>query len=109
VSYQSQAQLTQDGEFQGRSRAAATQQAESFTNDQRPSWVALAGAVLREEEPLLRFYAMNAAGPGIADKVDVGDGTIDQSLVVDADLLALTQANWPTVAALYFDADGNPL
>jgi len=41
--------------------------------------------------------------------VDNGDGTIDQSLVLDADLLSLTQANFPTVAALYFDSEGTPI
>jgi hypothetical protein len=54
------------------------------------------------------FVRLNAAGPGIADKVATGDG-IDQSLCTDADLLSLTQANWPTVADLYYAADGTPI
>jgi hypothetical protein len=55
------------------------------------------------------FNRLAAAGPGIADKADNGDGTVDQSKVTDADLLSLTQANWPTVAGLYFQEDGSPI
>jgi hypothetical protein len=110
VSYQAQFQLTGDSDFNGRSQAAATQQAEVFKDDQRPNFVAVSQDVLRGNlEVLSTFVRMGAAGPGIADKADNGDGTIDQSLVSDADLLSLTQANWPTVAALYFAADGSPL
>jgi hypothetical protein len=111
MSYQSQADLTLDAAFNGRATSAATEQAAAFVNDQRPDWVATARAVLRGESEILgAFVRLDAAGPGIADKVDPeGDGSIDQSLVADADLLALTQGNWPVVAGLYFDADGSPL
>jgi hypothetical protein len=110
VSYQAINQLTNDVDFGGRSTAAATQQAEVFINDARPDFVALANDVLRGAAgPLWAFIRMNAAGPGIGDKVDNGDGTIDQSKVTDADLLSLTQANWQVVAGLYFTADGSPI
>jgi hypothetical protein len=52
---------------------------------------------------------MAAGEAGVADKVDNGDGTIDQSKVTDADLLSMTQAHWPTVAALYYNSDGSPI
>jgi hypothetical protein len=110
LSYQAQAQLSADSTFNGRSQAAATQQAGIFINDQRPDFVAAAHAVLRADlDVLSAFVRTNAAGPGIADKVDNGDGTISQENVTDADLLSLTQANWPTVAALYFTPDGTPI
>jgi hypothetical protein len=110
MSYQTQAQLEADYWFQQRSRATAIQQAETYKDDTRLDIVALAGAVLRDEPgPTQAFTRLGAAGPGIADKVDTGDGSIDQSLVTDADLLALTQANWPPIAMLYFDAEGNPI
>jgi len=109
VSYQAQASLSSDAAFQGRSTAAAQQQAETFKDDQRPSFVAVADAILRDESNVtLTFTRMNAAGPGIADKVDNGDGTIDQTKVTDADLLSLTQAAWPVVAGLWFNDDGSP-
>jgi hypothetical protein len=109
MSYQTQAQLEADYWFQQRNRAAGIQQAETYKDDARPNFVAMAGAVLRDEAgPGPTLNRMAAGGPGIADKVDKGDGTIDQALVTDADILSLTQANWPTVASLFFNDDGTP-
>jgi hypothetical protein len=109
MSYLAQSQLGNDPQFQGRSRAAAQQQADIFIDDQRPAFVSTAKAVLLDGAPVATFWILNAAGPGIADKVDLGDGTIDQSKVTDADLLSLTQANWQVVAGLYFTEDGTPI
>jgi hypothetical protein len=95
VSYQTQAQLEQDPNFQARSRSAAVQQAAQF-NDH------LSDMIRRDDPgPAATFIRMNAAGPGISEKVDVGDGTIDQTQVTDEDLLSLTQVNWPIILALY--------
>src|ERR1700761_7042843 len=104
MSYQAQAQLENDPDFQGRTRSVCVQQANTFKDDARPAWVALADGLLRDEGQLwVTFKRLDAAGPGIADKVDNGDGTIDQTQITDADLLSLTQANWPVVAELYFN------
>lgn len=111
MSYETQAALETDPDFQRRNRAAITQEASRLLGDENtmPQDEAAAEAVLRNDPgPAQAFIRLAAAGPGIADKVDTGDG-IDQSLVTDADLLSLTQANWPTVAALYFDDAGAPL
>ena len=110
MSYLAQDQLTNDAIFGGRSRAAVVQQAETFKDDARPDFVAVAHAALRGDgETYNAFLRMAAGGPGIADKADNGDGTIDQANVTDADLLALTQANWQVVAGLYFTEDGAPI
>lgn len=110
MSYQSQATLEADYWFQQRTRAVTIEQAEVYKNDARPSFVATADAVLREEGGIgLSFVRLGAAAPGIADKADNGDGTVDQAKVTDDDLLSLTQANWQVVAALYFDEEGNPI
>lgn len=110
MSYQAIDQLTNDVIFAGRSRAATVQQAETFKDDARPDIVAVANDCLRGNgEIYLAFTRMAAAGPGIGDRVDNGDGTIDQSKVEDADLLALTQANWPVIAGLYFLETGEPI
>jgi hypothetical protein len=110
VSYQTIATLTDDIAFMARNRAAAVQQAEHFKDDTRADIAALADAVMLDAGGVANtFTRLAAAGPGIGDKVDLGDGSIDQALVTDADLLALTQGNWPTIAALYYDADGSPL
>jgi hypothetical protein len=109
VSYQSSSQLSQDGTYQGRVIACSVEQAEVFTADARPDYVALAAAVMRgEADKSMAFIRISASGPGVGEKVDVGDGTIDQSLVSDADILALVQGNWQTVAGLFYDAEGNP-
>jgi len=109
LSYQSIDQLSKDPDFAGRVTASATQQAGSYKDDTRPAFVALAEDILKGSAgPLAAFNRMAASGPGVGDKVDQGDGTIDQTQVTDEDLLSLTQANWEVVAGLYFDADGNP-
>lgn len=109
MSYRSQAQLEANTDFRGRAEAAATQQADSYINDQRPDFVAVAQNVLKGYPAQVdAFIRLDAAGPGIADKVDIGDDSIDQSLVTDADLLSLTQASWQVVAGLYFATDGTP-
>jgi hypothetical protein len=110
MSYLAQTQLESDPTFQARVRAVNLQQGIIFRNDERPDITALAYDILRDDGPkgaaLLRAAA---AGPGIAELVDNDDGTVDQSKVTDADLLSLTQANWPGVAALYYDETGTPL
>jgi hypothetical protein len=110
MSYLAQSQLENDETFRRRTSAASIQQAEVFKDSQLANEKALAAAIMRGElQPGAALNRLAAGGPGIAEKVDTGDGTVDQSLVTDADLLALTQANWPVVAALYYDADGAPL
>ena len=110
MSYQAIAQLTDDVWFSARVRSATVEQAEVFKDDARPAWVAVANACLQGDGIIyLAFIRIEAAGPGIADKADNGDGTISQENVTDADLLSLTQANWPVVASIYYLEDGSPI
>lgn len=109
MTYLAQSQLEGDPDFQRRVRAVNTQQASTYIDDAAADIEACAEAILRDAPgPQQALLRMAAAGPGIADKVDLGNATVDQSLVTDEDLLALTQANWPVVAALYYDTDGTP-
>jgi hypothetical protein len=113
MSYLSQWQLTIDSPFVGRVNAALIQQADVFKDDQRPDMAALANALLVGAPvggvpPAQTFIQLVAAAPGVADTADTGDGTVDSSKVDDADILAAIQAEWPTVAALFYDADGTP-
>lgn len=109
MSYQSQAQLVQDSAFYGRVTSSCVQQAAQFKTDADPANVAVADQCQKGRGDIYQaFTRLAAAGPGIADKVETPDG-IDQSLVTDADLLSLTQANWPVVAGLYFNSDGTPI
>ena len=110
MSYATIDQLTSDPMFAARVRACCVEQAKVYVNDARPDFVAVAHDQLIGGITYLTFARIEAAAPGIADKVDPeGDGTIDQTQVTDGDLLSLTQANWQVVAALYYDADGNPI
>lgn len=100
-------QLTNDALFNGRVRACTVQQAETFQNDGRPQMVSAANAALRgEADPYLTLARMAAAGPGMADAA--GD-PVDQTQIADEDILASVQANFPTVAALFYDDEGNPI
>jgi len=103
MSYQSIAQLTGNAVFAGRVDAAATEQAETFKDDQRPDFVSLSQDLLRgEPAPLFAFVRTVAAAPGIGDMADNGDGTISQEQVTDGDILSAVQANYPTVVALFY-------
>lgn len=109
MSYLAQAQLQADPDFGRRVASVNVQQADFFRSQPEPA-AALAAAVMRDDIGAgLVLLRLAAGAPTMADKVDNGDGTVDQSKITDAELLAITQANWPVVAALYFDADGHPL
>jgi hypothetical protein len=108
MSYQSQADLEHDSDFQGRVNSATFQQANVYKDDQRPDFVALSNGILVGNYTYSStFVRLAAAGPGIAEKAETPNG-IDQTLVTDGDLLALTQANFPTVVELFFNEDGTP-
>jgi hypothetical protein len=106
MSFQAIDQLTQDATFGGRVRACAVQQAETFQNDQRPSFVSAANDILKGGSDVVSaLIRISAAGPGFADTA--GDPP-DQAKILDPDILASVQANFPTVAALFYDDEGNP-
>ena len=102
-------QLTNDSIFAGRVRACVTQQSETYKDDARPSFVALADSCLRGETQVNTFTRLVAAGPGIADEADNGSGGVDQSQIGDDDILASVQANFQVVAGLYYNDDGTPI
>jgi hypothetical protein len=94
--------LANDQAFQQRIKACCMQQTSQFASSDQPDQVALADAVIRgQTDRLVSFYNTAAASPGFADTVDGGDGTVDSTLIVDAEILATVQAVWPIVAAAY--------
>ena len=99
MSFEQVDQLTNDAIFGGRVRACAVQQAETYKDDARADFVALANDQLLGGSTYLAFVRIIAAFPGLAE----------QDEIADADILSQTQANWQTVAALYFSADGTPI
>jgi len=102
--------LENDSEFQMRNRACVIEQSETFKDDGRADMAACARACLKLEPELFASFLSQAAnGPGMGAKVDLGNGKIDQSKVTDEDLLSLTQANFPSVASLFFDSTGAPI
>lgn len=110
MSYKTQYQLTIDVDYQARTVACCHQQALTFKDDQRLSWKATADAILHGDGNVENaFVRLGAGGPGISDKVDNGDGTINSDNITDADLLSLVQANWPTVSDVFFNEDGTPV
>lgn len=109
MSYHAQSMLQSDPAFQGRVYSVDIQQASVYKDDARPAFVATADAILRDEPgPAAALLRLAAAAPEVAERVDNGDGTIDQSKVTDDDLLAITQGNWEAVSNLYFDEEGIP-
>jgi hypothetical protein len=109
MSYQGMDALNKDPAFGGRVWACAVEQAyNTYKNDSNLDVVALANDVMRGSGgALTNFTRFVAAAPGLADKADDGSGGVDQTKIVDGDILAAVDASWPTIAGLYFDAQGN--
>jgi hypothetical protein len=110
MSYQAQADLAADAAFTRRVDACGVEQAHIYKDDARPQFVALSDAVMRgEPDVIFTLVRLVAAAPGLPDGTLGEDGTLDQSSVSDADILAAVQANWEVVAALFFNEDGTPI
>ena len=110
MSFLTQTALESDLGFSNRTRACLTGQSVVFLNDGRADIVALAEALLRDEPgPSATFLRMLAGAPGFADKVEGGPDGIDSSKIADSEILSAVQAEYPTVAGLYFNDDGTPI
>jgi|HubBroStandDraft_6_1064221.scaffolds.fasta_scaffold01226_12 hypothetical protein len=119
MSYVEIAQLTDDAVFQSRVRACTVQEAQTFKDDARPAWVALANDCLRGGgATTLMFVRLMAAFPGFVTDLPAGGlpdapspapgpPRFDQSRIQDAAILAQVQAQWGEVADLFFDDDGD--
>jgi hypothetical protein len=108
--------LANQSDFNPRVTFCCVQQSETYINDARAQFVSMAKALLTGNGPMqYTFVRMVAAGPGMAAKADTGQTNdlgqpiVDQSLILDEDILAAVQADFPTVAALYFNEDGTPV
>jgi len=103
MGYLSQDMLANDPDFQSRVRSCAIQQAEqTYMNATDPSDVAYAKAIVRgDASEILSMFALAAQSPGLGEKVDNGDGTVDSSKVTDAEVLASVQAFWHDAAVSY--------
>jgi|SRR5882672_1319073 len=111
MSYQSQWLLTYDDGFVSRSRSCITQRSMIYKDDERPTFVALAQSLLKQDNPseMITFQSMLANAPGFADEVDNGDGTIDSTKIQDGEIQAAVDSDFPVVADLYYNADGTPI
>lgn len=113
MSYDSVSQLNRDPDFMGRVRSCATEQAETFISDSNLATAACAQDVLRGGAVVMdTFVRFTASAAGLGDKATTmsTDATpmpiVDQSLIVDDDILAAVQDNFATVASLFFNAQG---
>lgn len=114
--YQVMDRLANASDFNPRVTMCCVEQSEVYLNDGRAQFVSLAKALLKADGPIqYAFIRICAAGPGLAAKADTGESNelgqpiIDQSQISDEDILAAVQADFPTVAALYFDDTGAPI
>lgn len=111
MSYMSQTRLASDTDFISRCAAVLIEQSLIFKDDGRPDIAALAYALLRGDTTGAYrrvFVAVLAAAPGFAADAELPNGGVDASEISDAELLAATQAAYPTVAALFFLSTGTP-
>jgi hypothetical protein len=99
MSYESRALLAADAGFRSRATICAQEQALIFKDDGRPDMAALADAIILSDGNAGPLVDLVALAPNFAD-------TTDPSTVQDADLLAATQATWPTYAAIAYPQPG---
>lgn len=102
--------LASDGRFIERTDAAFTEQAMYYKDAAAADFKALAEGLLRGEPSSLRrvFTHILATAPGFAAAAETPSGGVDASQIPDVDILAAVQADWATVAGLYFMPDGTP-
>jgi len=97
VSYQTQANLAADQNFQQRLTACTSEQAGAFDDDPDPANASLADRILADATLGLSYFIWPVAtAPGFGDAAD-------QEAISDGQLLAAVQALWPTVAAIHPD------
>lgn len=108
--------LANGSDFNPRVAMCCVEQSEIFINDARAQFISLSKALLKNDGDIqYAFVRICAAGPGMAAKADTGQMNdtgqpiIDQTQITDEDILSSVQANFPTVAALYFDDTGAPI
>jgi len=103
MGYLSQDMLANDPDFQARVRACSFQQAEqTYLSATDAADAAYAKAIIRgDAAEILTMFALAAQSPGLGEKVDNGDGTVDSSKVTDAEVLASVQAFWHDAAVSY--------
>lgn len=108
--------LADQSDFNPRVAFCCQEQSETYINDGRPAFVSLSKALLKGDNSIQQtFVRICVAGPGVAAKADtgemndIGQPIVDQTLISDGDILASVQANFPTVASLFFDDTGAPI
>lgn len=120
MSYLEIAQLTDDPTFQARVRACTVQEAQ-VERELGPQAQALVEATLRGGgETTLAFVRLMAASPGfvtdLASQPGPGEPStpqppgpprFDQGRISDAAILSQAQAQWETVAEMFFDENGD--
>lgn len=99
MSYASRALLANDPGYRSRATICAQEQALIFTADGRPDIAALADAIILSDANAGPLVDLVALAPNFAD-------ISDPATVEDADLLAATQATWPTYAAIAYPVPG---
>lgn len=91
MSYEDQAALASDGEFNSRLSAALTTEGRSKTTDPLGQLV-----MNSPQHGVTVFMPFVSSAPGFADKY----GTGGQASITDGDLLSAVQASWADVATV---------
>jgi hypothetical protein len=108
MTYTQVQQLATDTTFQNRVAACMWNQALTYQNDADAPSAAMAQAILRGSTPaLMSMVNMIAAFPGMLDGsvvITKGDGSqlLDSTAITDETILGQVQANWKTVAGLFY-------
>lgn len=100
-------QLSTDPSFINRVRSCMWQQAQTLQSDEDEETAAMANDLLKGNATTIQAMVnMIAAFPGLVDgaTITMGNGNqlVDQSAITDGTILAQVQADWKTIADLFF-------
>jgi hypothetical protein len=108
LTYELVYQLSIDPAFNNRVRSCMYEQAQTYQSNPDPATAALAKDVMRGSGAGVQsMIGMIAAFPGMTNApvtITKGDGSVmvDQTAVTDETVLSQVQANWETVANLFY-------
>lgn len=97
MSYENSARLGFDPSFRDRTITCCKEQALVFKDDGRPDIAALADSIIRNPSNAQGVVELVCVAPGFGDQTD-------PSAITDGEILSAVQAQWPTYAAVVYEA-----
>lgn len=102
MTFQSQADLAQDQNFQERVTACCIEQALIFKDDSRFAFYMLSRQYIQMPTSTVQMITLVSVAPNFKD-------TVDQDTIQDNDILASVQANWSVLGSILYPEPPEPV